>query len=102
MPAEIFDTRRLQRLAPYLGVGLRYRPWLGRRFVLLLALGDWRLIREHACLMLPLLPAQYQHGIRIERHRDGLARLRLVGMNNYVPALQVHLRPLHVCDLAFA
>src|SRR5665213_3743124 len=78
VPAEVLDARALQRAVPSLRADLTNRPPAKT---------------EHVGFMVPDPAADDEHGLRIERHRNRLPRLRLIRMNPRQPPHQIHLRP---------
>jgi hypothetical protein len=66
VPAKVFDTDALERLIP------SFRADLANRFAAK---------AEHVRGMLAKLPADDCHGIRIQRHGNGLPRFSLVRMD---------------------
>src|SRR6267378_892643 len=87
MPAEILDPRLLQRRVPGFRAYLVHRPTLEA---------------ENVRSVLPEPFADDEHGFRIERDRDRLPRLRLIGMHPGNATRQIYVRPLQTRDVRLA
>ena len=87
MPTEIVDPRLLQRRVPGLCAHLVHRLTLEA---------------ENVRSVPPEPFTDDDHGFRIERDRDRLPRLRLIGMHPGNATRQIYLRPLQTGDFAFA